>query len=354
MKKIISILLALVLFLGAVSVSASAVTYVLKPGSKYPTIYIPGRDEGTLVDDVDSETAENIRAEINVNVSEFASALIPKLTQAVATDDWDEYCETLEGLIAPMFEKVVLDENGERKDNSGVKFSFDNLRNTTQTDYTYRIDTYRFEYDWRIDPYENAEILDEYIKAVMNVTGAEKVNILGRCEGANIVLPYLEKYGDSSKINSILFAWPSVYGLEGTTSFFTGDISVNIDAFSVSMTTDSSVPKIASSMISILGMFGFLDGGEKAFDYIYSRVKEKLMPKMILDTFGTMPSLWSMVSPERYDEAKAFVFSGREEQYAGLIEKIDNYHNKVGLHIADILKEYTEAGVNFSCVAKYG
>ena len=68
MKKFISILLSLVLLLGTVSVSASAVTFVLKPGSKYPTIYVPGRNEGVLVDDVDSENPTNIRAEININV----------------------------------------------------------------------------------------------------------------------------------------------------------------------------------------------------------------------------------------------------------------------------------------------
>ncbi|MGN0468247.1 MAG: hypothetical protein ACI4GY_05960 [Acutalibacteraceae bacterium] len=354
MKKLISILLSLVLIAGTVSVSASAVTYVLKPGSKYPTIYVPGREEDILVDDVDSENPTNIRADINIDVSAFASALIPELTQAVVTDNWDEYCATLEGLVAPMFESVVLDENGNRKDNSGVRFSYDNLRNTTQTDYTYRIDTYKFKYDWRIDPYENAEILDAYIKAVMAVTGAEKVNILGRCEGANIVLPYLEQYGDSSKINSILFAWPSVYGLVGTTSFFTGDISVDMDALATSMATDASVSNVASGIVSILNMSGILDGGEKAFDMIYSKVKDQLMPSLVLDTFGTMPSIWAMVSPDRYEEAKKLVFSGKEQQYAGLIEKIDNYHNKVGLHVADILKEYTDAGVNFSCVAKYG
>ena len=354
MKKLISILLSLVLLLGTVSVSASAVTYVLKPGSKYPTIYVPGRNEDNLVDDVDSENPTNIRADINIDVSAFASALIPELSQAVVTDEWDAYCATLEGLVAPMFESVALDENGNRKDNSGVQFRYDNLRNTTQTDYTYRIDTYRFEYDWRIDPYENAGLLDAYIEAVMAVTGAEKVNILGRCEGANIVLPYLEQYGDSEKINSILFAWPSVYGLVGTTSFFTGDISVDMDALATSLATDASVSNIASSMVSILNMSGILDGGEKAFDFIYSKVKDQLMPSLVLDTFGTMPSMWSMISPDKYEEAKAFVFSGKEKQYAGLIEKIDNYHNKVGLHIADILKAYTDAGVNFTCVAKYG
>ena len=354
MKKIISVLLSLFLIFSTISVSASAVTYVLKPGSKYPTIYVPGRNEDNLVDDVDSENATNIRADIKIDVNDFASALIPELTKAVVTDEWDEYCATLEELVAPMFEAVVLDENGNRKDNSGVQFRYDNLRNTTQTDYTYRIDTYRFEYDWRIDPYENAELLDAYIDAVMAATGAEKVNILGRCEGANIVLPYLEQYGDSSKINSILFAWPSVYGLVGTTSFFTGDISVDMDAFAAYLATDSSVSNIISSIVSILSMSGILDGGERAFDFIYSKVKEKLMPSLVLDTFGTMPSIWSMIAPEKYEEAKALVFSGREQQYAGLIEKIDNYHNKVGLHVADILKEYTDAGVNFSCVAKYG
>lgn len=84
MKKIISVLLSLFLIFSTVSVSASAVTYVLKPGSKYPTIYVPGRNEDNLVDDVDSENATNIRADIKIDVNDFASALIPELTNCLS------------------------------------------------------------------------------------------------------------------------------------------------------------------------------------------------------------------------------------------------------------------------------
>ena len=196
LKRIICLLLVCAILLPTLAVSCFAAQ-----GSKYPTIYIPGRNEDTLVDDVSSENPQNIRVNLDIDVAGFASALVP----LVVNEQWDEYCETLNGLISPMFEDVVLDNNGNVKDNSGVIFPIDKttVKKLTYMDYTYKLDTYKFQYDYRLDPYENAKILDEYVKCVMEVTGAEKVNILGRCEGSNIALAYLEEYGDPSFINHI-------------------------------------------------------------------------------------------------------------------------------------------------------
>lgn len=352
-KKIIVLLLSVVIAASvfAVPVSASAI----QKGSIYPTIYVPGRDENLLVDDVDAENPVNIRANLDVNVSEFATKLSPKIASALINGNWEDYSNTLESLISPMFSSVVLDKNGNRKDNSGVVFEINNttVKKIFQTDGTYRIDTYRFLYDYRLDAFENAAILDEYVKCVKEVTGAKKVNLLGRCEGSNIVAAYLEKYGTPEEINSILFVWPSVLGLCSVTSFFTGRISLDMDAVERNLVAEGS-EGLSTSIIQILNLTNSLDTAASAFNRIYSEVAPTLMPKLVLDTFGTMPSFWEMVEPSKYQEARSFVFSGRESEYAGLLEKTDYYYEHVGSRIDEILKHYTDNGTFFSCVAKYG
>jgi len=336
-------------------IPAFAFPCVAAQGSKYPTIYIPGRNEDTLVDDVSSENPQNIKVNLSINVPEFAGKLAP----LIISEQWNEYCKTLNDLIAPMFENVVLDNNGDVKDNSGIIFPFDTttVKKLTFMDYTYRLDTYRFEYDYRLDPYENAKILDAYVKCVMEVTGAEKVNILGRCEGSNIALAYLEEYGDPSYINHILFVWPSVYGLCGITAFFTGEISLDVhalEAFLNSKKSEDTLDDLTGSIVEVMNAMNALTPAANLFNKIYAKVEKQLMPEMILNTYGNMPSFWAMIDPDKFEQAKEYVFTGREEEYAGLIAKIENYHTRAGSRVDEILKSYTDAGTMFSCVAKYG
>ena len=347
-KRILSILLVCLLLLPTL-----ASTSLAAEGSKYPTIYVPGRSEDTLVDDVSSENPQNIRVNLSIDVPEFAGKLAPLLIN----EQWDEYCDTLHGLVAPMFEDVALDNNGNVKDNSGVIFDVSDVKKLTYADYTYKLDTYKFQYDYRLDPYENAKLLDEYVKNVMKVTGAEKVNIFGRCEGSNIALAYLEKYGDPSFVNHIVFVWPSVYGLCGITAFFTGEISLDMNAlesFLNSEKSEDSLDDLTGSLVQVMNSMNALSPIGNLFNKVYAKVEKQLMPDLILSTYGNMPSFWAMIDPDKYEQAKNYVFAGREDEYAGLIEKIDNYQSNAGSKVDKILKRYTDAGTMFSCVAKYG
>lgn len=353
MKKRISLFLATVLLLCCFMLPGQADS-IITPGSKYPTVYVPGKNEDILVNDIAAETPENIRGNIAVNVPEFISALAPKIVSGLTTHNWDSYCDALEALVSPMFSSVVLGNNGLPTDNSGVLFDTENVVKRVQSDYSYRIDTYYFEYDYRLDPYDNAAVLDSYIQSVLKATGASRVNLLGRCEGANIVLAYLEKYGNTENVSHILFAWPAVYGICGITSFFTGEISLDADALAVSLAAENTLNDIARAAVQIAGGTGLSDSAADLFNRVYAEVKDRLMPRLVLDTYGTMPSFWAMIAPEKYEQAKSFVFAGKEDEYAGLIEKIDYYHTHAGSNAAEILKRYTDAGVMFSCVAKYG
>ena len=66
-----------------------------------------------------------------------------------------------------------------------------------------------------------------------------------------------------------------------------------------------------------------------------------------------MPSYWAMVGEEYYEDAKKFVFGGHEKEYAGLIKKIDNYHNKVKVPLESKLKQFKKSGMKIEIIAKY-
>ena len=67
-----------------------------------------------------------------------------------------------------------------------------------------------------------------------------------------------------------------------------------------------------------------------------------------------MPSFWTYIGEEYYEDAKAYIFGGVEEEYSGLIEKIDNFHYSFLVNYNDILDEAEANGVRIYNIAKYG
>ena len=64
--------------------------------------------------------------------------------------------------------------------------------------------------------------------------------------------------------------------------------------------------------------------------------------------------MWAMVFEENVETAISFVFEGKEEQYAGLIEKIRGYNRDVRAGAKEMLKEMNAQGVDVGILAKYG
>ena len=70
--------------------------------------------------------------------------------------------------------------------------------------------------------------------------------------------------------------------------------------------------------------------------------------------YGTTPGYWSMVSADRFEEARDYIFAGVEDEYAGLIAKLNHYHETVGSKLTTMYKQMKADGVNVSIIAKYG
>lgn len=374
MKKLISILLVAVMLLGLAVPAFAADEEIVKN----PIIYIRGNGN-PIYDRYGYQSYP-----LSVNDDEMTSALVSNLmgdfVKAVTLGKWDEYYDAFEEAVAEYFEGCALDENGNIANDSGIaSVCYDINETNMNSDYlnedgNSELFSYNFWYDWRLDPFEIADQLEEYIEHVLAATGAEKVSIVGKCLGGSFLLAYLAKYG-GSELRRVAFDCTVGGGCEEASDLFSGKANIDFEAMERRYTDDISILEINeyASIINrseiILDSFikALLDRvnetdrlklTEKAATAIYKKLSAQLTPRLCMATFGGWPGYWTNVTKDSYEEAKNIIFYGEckdyAEKYKGLIEKLDKYDELVRQRIPELLKSVEDEGVDFGVLAKYG
>lgn len=326
-----------------------------------PIIYIMGT-AGELYDK-DGNQIHPIGADAGEIIKTALMPCLEQLALGYITGDFEDYAQEFYDAFAPVYEKVKLDNNGEASDGSSRGWDV-NTADINSKKGDYRIFDYLFMYDWRLSPFRTAEELKIYIDRIKTATGKDKVNIVSRCYGSNVVATYLEIYKDHAveNVGKVRYYTPSVYGVTYLTAMFSGEIELNgtaIDNFleyyleNGDLIEDAETKALVDTMVTFLNQIKVLGVMTDAVEGIIDDVKDDLIPKLLRASFGSWPSHWAMVLPEYYETAKEFIFRGCEEEYAGLIEKIDAYHYGVQLNFEKTAKELTEKGIKFYNIVKY-
>lgn len=373
--KVISVLLALCAVLtvcGGGTLINTVCAGVFPGATTVPTVYITGTGSGIYADtnDGNSEKLNPGDGIPDGMIENLASTLAKPLVQAYLNNDFSEYCDLLVDTISPYFEKLALDENGEASNGSGNDFNQklflptgNRVSNGKYDLHAYMIDPY----DWRIDPFETAEYVKEFIDLVKYYTGSEKVNIVCRCLGVNIFLAYIVKYGDAS-INKVVMYVGGLQGYEHLTALFSGKIDVrsealtnyinaNLDADTTDEdyeTPDVDILKLVKAVVQVANNTYSLQWGIDEIMDLYEKIYENVVPRIMKRTFGTMPGYWSMLNPDEYEDAIEFNFGTEREKYAELIKKLDNYHNNVATKATDIIDGMIADGIEVYNVVKWG
>lgn len=351
-KRVISAFLALLLLCVSFAPAAAAAE------EEYPIIYISGM--GSELADKDG----NIIAAADVDKDYIANAVKDVLKQIPIdpNGNWDKYCDALYNCFSPLYDDIRLDKSGEASDGSHSTFVWRKewLRRKTSN---FNANDYNFRYDWRVDPFVSAAELSKYIDAVREVTGKSKVTLVGRCLGSCVVTAYLQMTENvQDKVKNVIYYAPSVGGIGLLGALFSGQIKIDekgLDRFINSYTDfsglfeDPAVEALVVSAVSLLRYLKVLGFGIDIIQGIYNRVFENLVPRLALTSYGSFPSFWSMIGTEYYESARDFVFNGKEEEYAGMIEKTDHFYYSVTAIFPQLIDELSEKGVEFSFLAKY-
>ena len=361
-KKLLSLILVLsiMLSLAAPMMTASAAY------APYPVVYVEGSGH-SLYSDNANPSDENkifpIEAEFATEVKKALEPCLKELAAGAITGNYDKYCDELYNAIAPIYDEVRLDKNGEASDGSGCGVDM-TKKNIPAKTGNYNLSGYYFEYDWRLSPITHAEQLKDYIDRVKAVTGKDKVCLVGRCLGGNVVAAYLttQKEHAEQSIDSVLMYISSAMGFELIGNVFSGKIKLNssdVETFAnyflenKNLIDDPVTLEFVTTFISVLEYASVLGVGTDMLQMIFDKVKDNIVPRLVRDTYGSFPSYWSMCNADNYLDARNFAFKGVEEEYAGMIEKTDAYYYDVQLKLYDTIEELESKGINTSVIAKY-
>lgn len=368
LKRLLSLLLVVSLLIASFAIGVSAVPK--DRGSDLPTVYVMGMGCPIITKNPDGSKHFIFPIEVDANeIMQFAADHIQVFLRAVATQQWDEFCDLLCEKIIPYFEEFKLGKDGEPTDGSVADFTWtrDSLRAKAEKLPTgqYSMDAFEFHYDFRLDPLQVADTLNTFIQDVMAVTGAEKVNLIGRCLGSNIVASYIYKYGHET-IEQVLFLSSALLGATQCTKAFCGELYLDSDGIERylydtdlqvvnEITGMEDLDALLLSFITVFNDIGGLDFAAWSVNNVLPKIYLKIFPRILQNSFGTCPGFWSMVNDEDYLKAKETVFYDCDlAEYAGLIEKIDTYHYEVQTQADQLLQAVVADDIPVRAVAKYG
>ncbi len=363
MKKLAAVIISICLLISTVAVVGSGADSNKHTGSPIPVIYIEGTGMPIVKDNADGSktyvfpvdlSSDRITALVEENIDVFARAFF--------TQEWGEFCDVLYGIMLDLCSEFALDENGNPKNGTHIEWSWNpaTLGDRRNRYGNYDIQAYSFHYDWRLDPYIIAETLHRYIEDVMAATGATEVALLGRCFGANLTAAYMDKY-NAEHISDYIVYCGAHNGADIVSKLFSGDLFLEADGIERFvydrnlLGAGTLYNDLLNSFVTVLNATYGLDIACWAVNNVYKDIYLDIMPRVLIDTYGSFPSYWSMVSAKDYERAKEVVFHGADkDKYANFIEIIDNYHNNVTKEIDEDFKRYKEMGVDIFNVTKYG
>lgn len=355
-KKFIAIILTVISLFATCSFAAVAAD---EAEAEYPVIYLTGYGAQIFSEkhNHNSELLYPTGVDVGAKVEENVAPILMELAFGSATGDYSAYCDALYNSVAPIYDDLRLNPDGTVKDNSGT---WKNSFNVTYDYYKYGM--VRFSYDWRLSPITLAAELDEAIDAVCAKYGSNKVNLLGRCYGANIISAYLELYGDEAaeKVNKAVLYIPSTMGIGLVGAVFSGEIEINatnIDVYVkelmkyMDVMEDGLVKDFLLVMLSVFEQAEILNFGVEQLQGIIDEIKFDLIPRLVRDSYGSFPSFWSMVPDEYFADAVNFVYNTDElkAEYAGTISLITDYNEKIQKNAIENVASYD----NVYIISKY-
>ncbi len=216
---------------------------------------------------------------------------------------------------------------------------------------------FKFRYDWRLSPIDNAKLLKNYIAEVKKVTGHSEIVLAAHSQGNTILTSYLHLYG-SKGIEKIICLSPAYQGLSLIGSLFKREVSISHKGDALEeylkgiMGYETAQSQLIVAIVSLVNDYGIVDFALNYLQKVLDDELDRVFDECLIDAFGTMPGLWAFVPAEDYEDAKETMF-GDNEKYAKIIKKTDYYYKNVQTKTVDILKKAKSGGTDIVIAAGY-
>ena len=361
MKKFTSLVLCFILAF-SLCVPAFATATATEGYKEYPTIYVTGAQTNDIYD-LEGNKVSDFDIDLDAVLEEYGMDLVSKFLFGMLSDDYKMWANRFHEIFVGIYGASALDKNGEASNGTHPAKHSSTVDVTEKTE-GFGIWDYRFWYDWRISPMVTGEELEHYIDRVLDATGADKVNLVGRCYGANVIAAYVAMNKDHAEkfVDDIAYYAPSIDGIDFMTALYTGELYLDpeaVDNFAnwfvenKDLIEDDAISALVLTLVELFEQAEVLGFTADAIDLLIDRIKSDLIPPILRDSFASWPSYWAMVTEGNLEKAIDFIFDGCKDEYAGFIEKVRAYYDTVQSVHNDTVLEMMDRGVRYNIFAKY-
>ena len=356
LSLLLSAALALLLFVPALAASD-------KQGET-PVLIVTGFAEYPLGNPQTGESAFPPETQDIINtVAGAAPALLRLLASDRTQADYDALCDAVLPVVNELFDPIACNPDGTvRHSDVGLLYQYpESAADYPDGTITNGLalaamqavgaeNTFVYGLDWRRDPMDVADELNEWVQHIKEKTGSDKVSIAGISMGTGMVSAYLWKYG-TEDISNITMISGAFTGLEYVGRLFRGELE--IDANGLYLLLEQVIG--SDVLTRIFGSTGIVQDLIALVDDLYAACGDRIFTECLIPAFGYNPGIWSFVPAADYEACKAFMFArmdSTDEEKAALEAKIDAYHT-VQANVGDTLKAAKAAGVNVAIVSNY-
>ena len=222
--------------------------------------------------------------------------------------------------------------------------------------------TFIFNYDWRLDPAVNAQLLAEFVETIKDATGADEVLIISEGYGSVIATEYLAEYAEDAaeSVKNFVTVSSEFLGTSLVGDFFKGDIvnqASDLNAYTsayLRYMNDVSDNPITAFVMWLLNYIMNTERELHTFCFEIEKILSDVNTVMnitgITEQIALMPGMWALVPSEDYYEASENLFNDSTD--AALLESVEAFKDNQD-NYEDILIDAQYNGINVAVVAAW-
>ena len=345
----VSVFLALVLLISCLPAFAASAK------NESPVIFIAGF---VSTPTVDMETGDRIFPPDSDTIKNAFMESAGDIARSVLTRNWASLDAPLTRVLHGIFDPVGCDANGDPYNAATttafvwptaeeIMAKYDPVKGWTAADNIY------YSFDWRLDLYTLAAQFHDFAEYVLDVTGAETLDVIGSSMGACVLSTYMAQY-DYEYLNKVVFLSGAYQGASVCGDAFNGKFAFDTDTlitFLSSLTGRDVKGELLNALIDILYQQGIAQDVVELAVNINTYAMGNIYAGALSVIFGRIPGFWALIPYDLYDSAK-------ENFVTGLVtdrfyERIDYYHEIQG-RVPELIQTGIVRGVGVSILSKYG
>ena len=364
MKKILSVILAVLIIVSAVSIGVVAgaeekVPVVILQGYSGPNLAYADENGEPIFDE-----NGNVQLAWPLNFDNLGADIMELLADVTLSQE--DLGDAIVDVLQEYFEPLEMYPDGTSKNNlvpypSGAAATrASTLIENGMEEYIPEAvvaemaieevgaeNVFGFTQDWRQSQVDSAADLDAYIQEVKAITGADKVDIYGLSHGGQYGTSYLYYYGHKGDVRNAIFGDPATLGTSAVGSFFTGEyVDVNLEDVIRFVEHGFEYEQDWEWLLQLL----LLD------EALVEIVNSALVNTDLLEGIVLIPSLWDFVPYNYFENALQYV-GLTEETNGKLYNDTVKFHNDVnngGLNLANKLSALKASGMKIGYVCGSG